>query len=184
MRNAIVLALVGLALMSAPLAAAPGSPAKPAPTTPMTPCGIKVDKQVIRPGQGLPIVFGVIGPPDSVRAMRSKKEADDYVLFAYFSQGFSVDIVWDTKLQSNVVKGVLVESRDVAFDGIPFKVGDTKAAVLKAWGEPDRTASNTLSYWRRGVYVGHDEAGNVVNIYLAPPGKVDEPSGPSGTGPG
>lgn len=179
MRNQIALALLGLALWAAPLAAAPATPSKPAPST-AAPCGVKVDKHVIRPGEALAIVFGVAGPPDQVRSMRSKKEADDYVLFSYFSQGFSVDI----NNKTNTVQGILVESREAVVEGVPFKVGDAKAAVVKAWGEPDRTQSNVLAYWRRGVYVGYDEAGNVINLFLAPPGKVEEPSGPAGPGAG
>lgn len=179
MRNRITLALLGLLLLAVPVVAAPASPAKPPPAE-FPACGVKVDKHVIRPGEALAIVFGVAGPPDSVRAMRSKKEADDYVLFAYFTQGFSVDI----NSKSNTIQGILIESREAVVEGVPFKVGDPKAGVVKAWGEPDRTQSNVLAYWKRGVYVGYDEAGNIINLFLAPPGKVDEPKGPAGPGAG
>lgn len=181
--SALLLAAGLLAAVALPGLAAPGQP-QPSPRPPAAPAqnfppaGLRIDQAIIRPGEALPIIFGVVGPPDQVRAMRSKKEADDYVLFSYFAQGFSLDIG-----QNNRVQGILVESSEAVMDGVPFRVGATKATVMKAWGEPDRSQNNVLAYWRRGVYVGHDQAGTVVNVFLAPPGRTDEPDkGPAPVG--
>ena len=167
-------ALPALAAPGAPAPAQTGAPAQPN----HPPASLEVGGQALRLGEALPVVFGVVGPPDRVRAVRSKKEASDYVLFSYDSQGFALEIS-----QGNQVKGILVESAEVSVKNVPFRVGDSKAAVLKAWGEPDRTQSSVLAYWRRGVYVTHDASGTVTNLFLAPPGKVEEPDkGPAPTG--
>lgn len=160
-------------LMALPALAAPGQPGarpSPAPAADHPASGLKIGQDVIRPGEVLPMVFGIVGPPDQVRAMRSKKEADDYVMFSYFTQGFSLDIN-----QKNVVQGILVENREVDVSGVPFHVGDSKEAVLKAWGEPDRTQSKVMAYWHRGVYVSCDESGRVINLFLTAPGRVEKP---------
>ncbi len=167
--TALVLAL----LMAMPALAAPGQPgpkSSPSPTIDYPTSGLKIGRDVIRPGEVLPMVFGIVGPPDQVRAMRSKKEADDYVMFSYFTQGFSLDIN-----QKNLVQGILVENREVEVSGVPFHVGDSKQDVLKVWGEPDRTQSKVMAYWRRGVYVSCDESGKVINLFLTAPGRVEKP---------
>ncbi|MGI5844270.1 MAG: hypothetical protein ACOX9B_08865 [Candidatus Xenobium sp.] len=168
--TALALAL----LLGMPAWTAPGQPAtKPPPnqTAEYPASGLKIGSDVIRPGEVLPMVFGIVGPPDQVRAMRSKKEADDYVMFSYFAQGFSLDIN-----QKNHVQGILVESRGVEVSGVPFHVGDTKQDVLKAWGDPDRTQSKVLAYWRRGVYVSCDESDKVTSLFLTAPGQVEKPA--------
>jgi len=167
--KALVLALLmGLPAFSAP--GQPGPKSSPSPAIEHPASGLKIGSDVIRPGEVLPMVFGIVGPPDQVRAMRSKKEADDYVMFTYFTQGFSLDIS-----QKNLVQGILVEKREVEVSGVPFHVGDSKQEVLKAWGEPDRTQSKVMAYWRRGVYVSCDESGKVINLFLTPPGRVEKP---------
>lgn len=172
MRQILLLAL-GLWALSPVAFGAPSSP-KPAASPTFAAAGISVGQHVIRPGEALPVVFGVAGPPDQVRAMRSKKETDDYVMFSYYSQGFSVDI----NSKDNRIQGILVENRQVKLDGVPFAVGDPKAAAEKAFGQPDRTEKGVMAWWRRGVYVGVDEGGRIVNIFLAPPGKIEETPGP------
>jgi len=166
------LAVLFLALafaLALPALAEPGRPSpSPAPTYPAS--GLKIGAETIRPGEALGVIFGLVGPPDQVRAMRSKKAENDYVMFSYFAQGFSLDIN-----QKNVVQGILIETREAEVSGVPFRVGDTKEMVQKAWGDPDRTQSKVMAFWRRGVYVGTDEEGNVTNLYLTAPGQLDKP---------
>lgn len=166
------LLFLALALaLALPALAEPGRPSpSPSPAVTYPASGLKVGSEVIRPGEALGVIFGLMGPPDQVRAMRSKRAEDDYVMFSYFSQGFSLDIN-----QKNVVQGILVETREADVSGVPFRVGDTKDAVQKAWGDPDRTQSKVMAYWRRGVYVGTDEAGNVTSLFLTAPGQIDKP---------
>lgn len=166
--------LLSLAL---PLGAEPVASGSPAPATGYSPAGVRLGDYVLRPGEALAVVMGVLGPPDHLRPMRSKEEKDDYVMLNYYTKGISLDIDG----RSNCVQGILVESRQVKLEGVPFALGDSQQAVLTRWGQPEKTAAGVLAYWRRGVYVGVDDQGRLINFYLAPPGKVDEATdqGPS-----
>lgn len=170
----LLLACFSLCLVLAlPAFGAPEARKAPTPAPNFEPSGIAVGQDIIRPGEALSVLFGMAGPPDHVRALRGKKEKDDYVMFSYYSQGFSIDI----NSADNRIQGILVESREVRLHGIPFHVGDDRDAALKAWGEPDRTDKGVMAYWRRGVYVGVGEGGRIVNLFIAPPGRVEETDG-------
>lgn len=137
------------------------------------PCGVTMGQQALRPGESLPVVFGVIGPPDQVQPMRSKskKAEDDYVLFTYYDR-FSLHIN-----KQNAVQSIQVFDRNMPLDGVPFKVGDVKATVLAKWGEPDRAVDKIDMYWYRGVYVMYDANEKIESLFFTAPGKSQKSEG-------
>ncbi|MEW6283432.1 MAG: hypothetical protein AB1758_32785, partial [Candidatus Eremiobacterota bacterium] len=129
--------------------------------------GVYLNGSVVRPGDQMGIVLGVAGPPDFVRAVRNQKPEDDYVLFSYPHHGVSFDINSTT----NRVQGILVEATEARLDGLPFRIGDTQQSVTSSWGQPERTEVGMLVYWRRGVYLGLDNSGRIIRVFLTEPGR-------------
>lgn len=137
--------------------------------------GISVNRTTISPGVDLQTLFGVVGPPDHVDAVRGKDPADDYVRFTYTSYGFSAHVK-TVNNQDNVVESLVILHNTVTLVNVPFKVGDDYRAVMEAWGQPDQQEPGFLAYWKRGVYMAVDDKGIITGITLAEPGKVEEPT--------
>lgn len=168
-----VLLILGLLLLAAPAALGQIPRQKPSPGSEpaFPPAGISVNDYVIRPGEQLSLVFGVAGFPDKVAAMRSRsgRKEDDYVLFSYLSNGFSIHIDSET----NRIEGILVEDRRVRLEGIPFGIGASRLEVVSRWGQPERTQNRVMAYWKRGVYVVMDGRDKVTRLMLTEPGRLD-----------
>ena len=119
------------------------------------------------------VLFGSLGPPDNLRAMRGKQPENDYVLFTYDSYGISFHIK-TVNNQNNVVDLIVVMESNVKITGVPFRVGDEYRLVTSQWGEPDRQEAGFAAYWHRGIFLGVNEQGRITTITVAAPGKVDE----------
>lgn len=148
-------------------------PRPPATTKQFQKTGIAVNRTAIYPGQDLPTLFGVVGPPDHVDPVRGKEPTDDYVRFTYTSYGFSLHVK-SLANRDNVVESIVILQNNVQLVNVPFKVGDDYRAVMQVWGTPDQQEPGFMAYWKRGVYVAVGEGGLVTGITLAAPGKVDE----------
>lgn len=178
-----VLACVALLFVAAPVHAQ--YPAKPRPpqrqpqskpkTQEFQKSGISVNRTTINPGVDLQTLFGVVGPPDHVDAVRGKEPANDYVRFTYTTYGFSAHVK-TVNNQDNIVESLVILHNTVTLVNVPFKVGGDYREVMQAWGQPDQQEPGFLAYWKRGVYMAVDDKGIITAITLAEPGKVEEPS--------
>lgn len=183
------LACVALLFMAVPANAQ--YPTKPRPvqrqpqTRPKPPeiqkSGISVNNTTINPGVDLQTLFGVVGPPDHVDAVRGKEPANDYVRFTYTTYGFSAHVK-TVNNQDNIVESLVILHNTVKLVNVPFRVGDDYREVMQAWGQPDQQEPGFLAYWKRGVYMAVDDKGIITGITLAEPGKVEEPSGSGSNG--
>ncbi|GMU54472.1 MAG: hypothetical protein AMXMBFR33_36180 [Candidatus Xenobia bacterium] len=144
--------------------------ALPALCQPAAVAGVVVNGSTLHPGAPMPLVIGVMGPPDFVRAMRGQRQEDDYVMFTYPNHGVSFDINSST----NKVQGILVEGSSARLEGVPFRIGDNQLSVTSSWGRPERTEVGMLVYWRRGVYLGLDDSGRILRVFLTEPGQFQE----------
>jgi hypothetical protein len=149
------------------------SPAKKVDQGEVPAAGISVQNTPIKPGEKLSTIWGLMGSPDRILAMRGKQDSNgDYVKMDYDANGFSLDI----NNSANTVQGILVTENNPSFKFIncPYKIGQQARDILAAWGEPEKTVPGTLAFWSRGVYVGVDASGGKVTyIYITYPGKVE-----------
>jgi hypothetical protein len=134
--------------------------------------GITVNRTQIFPGQDLATLFGVVGPPDHVDAVRGKEATDDYVRFTYRTYGFNAHVK-SVNNRDNVVESIVILQNNVQLVNVPFKVGDDYRSVMQLWGQPDQQEPGFMAYWKRGVYVAVADNGQVAGITLAEPGHVD-----------
>ncbi len=142
----------------------------PALSQPAQVTGVVINGATLHPGDSLPLVMGVAGPPDFVKAVRNQRPEDDYVMFQYPHLGVSFDINSST----NKIQGILVEGAASRLEGLPFRIGDNQLSVTSSWGRPERTETGLLVYWRRGVYLGLDDSGKIMRIFLTEPGRYSE----------
>lgn len=134
------------------------------------PAGIILGDSVIAPGQKAVFVYGNLGFPENIYAIRSKKDQkDDYVKFNYEDHGLIITIT----NEENIIKAIYVLKRDTKLKGIPFKVGDSYDMVKKAWGEPDKKEQNYANYFHRGVLVRVSDDAKIDLIAIYKPGKID-----------
>lgn len=141
--------------------------------TSYNPSGVVIGQALLTPGEKLPVLWGIMGPPDKVWAMRSKDDVNqDYVKLDYYSFGLSFDI----NSNSNRIQGILIEenSRLFTLKEVPFKIGVNHKVVLDTWGDPETAEPGIMAYWRRGVYIGVDDSGDISYIFLAPPGVFED----------
>jgi hypothetical protein len=134
------------------------------------PMGLMINGQRIVPGDSLTLVFGILGFPDQMRAMRGKDKSQDYIHLMYFSYGLSIDISSDT----NVVKGLLLEDQKLKVPNLPFRIGEPYQKAVKIWGKADKESPGFICYWKRGVYLGVGDDGGITYIFLTEPGKEKE----------
>lgn len=137
------------------------------------PSGIAFGTEGIKPGDKLPKVWGLLGPPDKLLARRHKKDPkQDYVKLAYYSYGISIDI----NNRDSRVQGILVEENNSQFKLVncPFRIGQSTDMVKSSWGDPEKQVKSIMAYWRRGVYIGANKAGKITHIYLTYPGQFKE----------
>lgn len=137
------------------------------------PAGVIVGDAFIKAGMKVRYLWGIMGPPDQVWAMRGKDNVNqDYVKLDYYSHGLSFDI----NSMKNVVQGILIEqnSRTFQLKNCPFRIGQDYQIVLDSWGEPERKIQGTLAYWRRGVYIGIDDNKKISHIFITTPGKYED----------
>ncbi|MCE1247294.1 MAG: hypothetical protein LWY06_11675 [Firmicutes bacterium] len=142
-------------------------------STKYTPASVIVGDASLKPGDKLAEIWGIMGPPDKIWAMRGKDDVNkDYVKLDYYSFGISFDINSNT----NKIQGVLVEENSKTFKlkEVPFQIGQDHKAVLQQWGDPETSEPGVLAYWRRGVYIGVDDSGSITYIFLTVPGKFDD----------
>jgi len=135
--------------------------------------GVIIGKSFLKTGDKLSILWGVMGPPDKIWAMRGKDDVNqDYVKLDYYSYGLSFDINSIT----NSIQGILIEENNRIFKlkGVPFGIGQKYKIVTQTWGEPENTAPGILAYWRRGVYIGVDDSGSIVHIFITAPGEFED----------
>ncbi|MCD4783333.1 MAG: hypothetical protein K8T10_05800 [Candidatus Eremiobacteraeota bacterium] len=135
--------------------------------------GVLIGNSFIKPGDKLPILWGIMGPPDKIWAMRGKDDVNkDYVKLDYYSYGLSFDI----NSLSNEIQGILVEENNRIFKmkEVPFRIGQEHKIVLQTWGEPENSQPGILAYWRRGVYVGVDDSGVISYLFLTKPGIFED----------
>lgn len=132
--------------------------------------GVVVNGSTLRPGDPMALVMGVAGPPDFVKAVRNQRPEDDYVMFQYPHLGVSFDINSST----NKIQGILVEGAASRLEGLPFRIGDNQLSVTTSWGRPERIETGLLVYWRRGVYLGLDDSGKILRVFLTEPGRFQE----------
>lgn len=135
--------------------------------------GVIIGKSFIKPGEKLPVLWGIMGPPDKIWAMRGKDDVNkDYVKLDYYSYGLSFDI----NSLSNKIQGILIEENNRIFKmkGVPFRIGQEHKIVFKTWGEPESSQPGILAYWRRGVYVGVDDSGVISYLFLTKPGVFED----------
>lgn len=132
--------------------------------------GVVVNGSTLHPGDPMALVMGVAGPPDFVKAVRNERAEDDYVMFQYPHLGVSFDI----NSKTNKIQGILVEGSASRLEGLPFRIGDNQLSVTSSWGRPERTETGLLVYWRRGVYLGLDDSGKILRIFLTEPGRYQE----------
>jgi len=134
--------------------------------------GVKVDSAAIKCGDKLTTIWGIMGPPDKLWAMRGRTgKKKDHIKLDYYTYGLSLDI----SNSSNQVQGILIEENN---DGLqllncPFLIGQDKNSVIKVWGKPEKEIQNTLAYWARGVYLGI-KSGKITHIFITYPGKTKE----------
>lgn len=137
------------------------------------PAGVLIGEAFIKSGEKLPVLWGIMGPPDKIWAMRGKDDVNnDYVKLDYYSYGISFDI----NSNSNKIQGILIEENNRIFKmkEVPFRIGQDSKEVISSWGDPENTAPGMLAYWRRGVYIGVDDSGNILHFFITDPGKFDD----------
>ena len=172
-----------LTLVTSPLYAQyskPRPPKKDDPTSHIkvdsekySPAGVIVGKAFLKSGDKLPVLWGIMGPPDKIWAMRGKDDVNnDYVKLDYYSYGLSFDV----NSNNNMIQGILIEENNRIFKmkEVPFRIGQDYKDVIKSWGEPENTAPGILAYWRRGVYVGVDDSGKIAHFFITYPGKFED----------
>ena len=153
---------------------APAHSATPTATPHYPKTGISVSGAVITPGEVMQELWGAIGPPDHVQAVRGKEASGDCVRFSYRSYGISVRIA-NVNNRDNIVDSILVLQSNVRLVNVPFKVGDNYKTVMQIWGQPDQQETGYMAYWKRGVYVAVDGHGTITAISLVEPGKFVNP---------
>ena len=134
------------------------------------PMALMINGQRIAPGDSLTIVFGILGFPDQMRAMRGKDKAQDYIHLMYFSYDLSFDITSDT----NLVQGIMLQDQKLKVPNMPFKIGEPYQKAIKLWGKADKESPGFICYWKRGVYLGVGDDGGINTILLTQPGKDKE----------
>ena len=178
----LIIALLMLTLVSSPLFAQykkPRPAAKDAAShikvdkTKYAPAGVLIGEAFIKGGEKLPVLWGIMGPPDKIWAMRGKEDVNnDYVKLDYYSYGISFDI----NSNSNKIQGILIEENNRIFrmKEVPFRIGQDSKEVINSWGDPENTAPGMLAYWRRGVYIGVDDSGSIIHFFITEPGQFDD----------
>jgi hypothetical protein len=144
-------------------------PAWPA-ETPTSRAAIKLNGSVIGPGDSMLTLFSVAGPPDRVLPVRGKEPSGDFVSFSYDASGLAFHIR-SAPDKTSIIDAIVVLGDNVKLVGVPFKVGDDYQSVFKSWGKPERQERGFLAYWKRGVYVGVTDSGQISLITLASPGQ-------------
>lgn len=137
------------------------------------PSGVVIGEALITAGERLPILWGIMGPPDKIWAMRSKDDVNkDYVKLDYYSYGLSFDVNSNT----NQIQGILIEENNRIFKlkEVPFRIGQSHKDIIESWGEPENSEPGILAFWRRGVYIGVDDSGAVSYIFLTNPGVFED----------
>lgn len=137
------------------------------------PAGIIIKDSLIKAGENLAYIWGIMGPPDHLWAMRGKDSFEqDYVSAEYFTYGLSIHL----NCVSNNVQGIMIKenNNNVKFLNCPFAIGQSVKTVLNTWGEPERTVPGILMYWRRGVYVGVSESDMIDYLFIAEPGVFED----------
>lgn len=135
--------------------------------------GIQVAGDIIQPGMRMTDIFGLLGPPDKIWAMRSKSDPKkDYVKMDYFTYGMAVDINNNT----NDVHGILLQENNpsVKLMNCPFRIGQDQGAITATWGQPESVVNGVLNYWRRGVYFGIGQGGKISYMFMALPGEFKD----------
>ncbi|MFP4498122.1 MAG: hypothetical protein ACLFQV_07915 [Vulcanimicrobiota bacterium] len=172
----ILLAVVLLFSVGSQVFAQEGKAGKPEikiDETEYPPVVVKISNSIIKIGDSVEMVWGIMGPPDHIWAMRGKDNRDqDYVKMVYYSYGLNIDV---TNLK-NTVQGIMVEENNQVYKlvNLPFKLGQTRQDVINEWGEPEKTIQNTLAYWKRGVYITTDDEGLITHIFISSPGKFED----------
>lgn len=180
----IIIAAAGLVWAQQPTAPSPAAhPPPQAPPTAYPKTGVKVNNNVITPGEDMQFLLGIAGPPDHVAPVRGKEQTNDYVRFSYTTYGFSIRIK-SVNNENNIVDSIVILQNNVQMVNVPFKVGDDYKAIMKIWGQPDQQEPGFMAYWKRGVYISVTTAGQVTGITLAEPGHFDASPAPKKQGAG
>jgi len=139
-------------------------------------CGVVVGDAVITPGEKVVTIFGAMGFPEHIWAIRGKtSQKDDYVKFDYVDYGMSFSVTNGNEdgNRSNIIKTVYILKRARKLKGIPFNVGDPYEKAKQAWGEPEKKEAGNANYFKRGVLIQVDDRGTIELILIQKPGRID-----------
>jgi hypothetical protein len=139
-------------------------------------CGVIVGDALIAPGEKVVTIFGAMGFPEHIWAIRGKaSQKDDYVKIDYVDYGMSFSITNGNEdgNKSNIIKTVYILKKNQKLKGIPFNIGDPYEKAKQVWGEPEKKEAGNANYFKRGVLIQVDDRGTIDLILIQKPGKID-----------
>jgi hypothetical protein len=139
-------------------------------------CGVIIGDAVIVPGEKVVTIFGAMGLPEHIWALRGKaSQKDDYVKLDYVDYGLSFSVTNGNEdgNKGNLIKSIYILKRGQKLKGIPFNIGDPYEKAKQAWGEPEKKEGGNANYFKRGVMLQVDDRGIIDIMQIQKPGKVD-----------